>query len=80
LIRQYQSRIFTFRGHLHHPGEEEFHGLVGQQKVLVLGEGTVVPDRVHEVEVQEPAEEKVLLQRLDKKGFAADGVEGYSIP
>jgi hypothetical protein len=54
--------------------------LVGQQKVLVLGEGTVVPDRVHEVEVQEPAEEKVLLQRLDKKGFAADGVEGYSIP
>lgn len=32
----------------------------------------MIPDCVHEVDVQEPAEEEVVLQRLGQKGFAAE--------
>ena len=46
--------------------------MVRQQPLLALGAVVVIPDWVHEVEVQEPAEEKVVLQRLDKKGLESE--------
>lgn len=48
-------------GQSHHVGEEQLSRLVGQQPVLVLGEGAVVPHRVEQVEVEGPAEEQVVV-------------------
>jgi hypothetical protein len=46
-----------------------------EQPVLVLAEGGVVPDGVEQVEVEEPAEEEVVIEGFDQQGFGADGVE-----
>lgn len=43
---------------------------------MVLAEGGVVPHRVQQVEVEEPAEEEIVVEGLDQQGFGTNGVEG----
>lgn len=65
-----------FAGQAHDAREEEFGGAVLEQAVLVLAEGGVVPDGVQQVEVEEPAEEEMLVEGLDQQHFGTNGVEG----
>lgn len=65
-----------FAGQAHDAREEEFGGAVLEQVVLVLAEGGVVPDGVQQVEVEEPAEEEMLVEGLDQQHFGTNGVEG----
>ena len=65
-----------FAGQRDQAGEEEFGGAVLEQPVLVLTEGGGIPDGVQQVEVEEPAEEEVVIEGFDQQGFGADGVEG----
>ena len=66
----------VFAGQLDDAGEEDLGRLVREEAVLVLAEGAVVPHGVEEVEVEEPAEQEIILLRLDQEGLAADGVKG----
>ena len=66
----------VFAGQRDQAGEEEFGGAVLEQPVLVLAEGGGIPDGVQQVEVEEQAEEKIVVEGFDQQGFGADGVEG----
>ena len=62
--------------HSHDAGEKQFSGLVGQQTLLILGEGAVIPDRIHKAQIEEPAKQEIVFQRFDQQSFAANGEEG----
>ncbi len=66
----------VFAGQPHDARKEQFGGAVLEQAVLVLAEGGVVPHGVQQVQVEEPAEEQVVVERFDQQNFGADGVEG----
>lgn len=61
----------------HRRREEGARHLVLEQPLTVVAEGGGIEARVHDVQVQEPLEEEVVLEALAELALRADGVEGH---
>jgi len=61
----------TAAGILYHRREELVSHLVFQQPFLVLGEARSIKSRVHDVEVEKPLEQQVIMQSFTELSLAA---------
>ena len=65
-----------FPGLVHDAQEELFGDLRGEEALLVLGEGRVVPHGIVQSKIQEPAEQDRVVDLLHEQPHATHGVEG----